>query len=368
MPPLSSPPRSPEHDGCARRPRAHDAHADGHLAGPRGARRRAGRSSAAIALSRAVGDSFLIDVVGTAGTLALLIGLAYFIGQLIGLAKRQLLWRVRRKLILSYVFVGLVPALLIITFCLLCGLLLFGTVSQYVVETRLRSGVDQAQFLARSTAMELGRLPVGRRGGDVSRSANRRSLAERNPDASLAIVPGGPDLRSARGPAVPTGRLQPSRTITAGPVVAPRGASDVVPDWVPCGGFAGLVAYAIDAPVAQDGCQRPARVRGRPADVPRRARGGACRGRVAALRRRARPARQRARCAPLERGHGRRAARRHDRVARRRRRRSTRDLARAQCSLAAADDESRFKPPFFVFTEFADWATGRRAGRRCRSG
>jgi hypothetical protein len=84
----------------------------------------------AIALSRGVGDSFLIDVVGTAGTLALLIGLAYFIGQLIGLAKRQLLWRVRRKLILSYVFVGLVPALLIITFCLLCGLLLFGTVSQ----------------------------------------------------------------------------------------------------------------------------------------------------------------------------------------------------------------------------------------------
>src|SRR5689334_3832590 len=54
----------------------------------------------ALALSRAVGDSFLIDVVGTAGTLALLIGLAYFIGQLIGLAKRQLLWRVRRKLIL----------------------------------------------------------------------------------------------------------------------------------------------------------------------------------------------------------------------------------------------------------------------------
>ena len=144
----------------------------------------------AIALSRAVGDSFFIDVVGTAGTLALLIGLAYFVGQLIGLAKRHLLWRVRRKLILSYVFVGLVPALLIITFCLLCGLLLFGTVSQYVVDTRLRSGVDQAQFLARSTAMEIGRLRSDEEAGAFLAS-KQALLAERNPDASLAIVPVG---------------------------------------------------------------------------------------------------------------------------------------------------------------------------------
>jgi hypothetical protein len=190
----------------------------------------------AIALSRAVGDSFLIDVVGTAGTLALLIGLAYFIGQLIGLAKRQLLWRVRRKLILSYVFVGLVPALLIITFCLLCGLLLFGTVSQYVVDTRLRSGVDQSQFLARSTAMEIGRLRSEEEAGTFL-AAKQALLAERNPDASLAIVPVGRTC-DLPGPVVPTGRLQPSRTITAGPWSHLEPPA-VVPDWVPCGGFAG---------------------------------------------------------------------------------------------------------------------------------
>jgi hypothetical protein len=34
----------------------------------------------------------------------------------VALAKRRLLWRVRRKLIISYIFMGLVPAALIIGF------------------------------------------------------------------------------------------------------------------------------------------------------------------------------------------------------------------------------------------------------------
>ena len=39
------------------------------------------------------------------------------------------LWRVRRKLTLSYIFIGFVPVLLIVVFFLLCGLLLFFNVS-----------------------------------------------------------------------------------------------------------------------------------------------------------------------------------------------------------------------------------------------
>ena len=98
----------------------------------------------ALVLSRSIGEHFVVDVMGTAGTLALLLGLGIFVARLIGLARRRLLWRVRRKLILSYIFVGLVPALLIIVFCLLCGFLLFGTLSQYMVETRMQSAIEQA--------------------------------------------------------------------------------------------------------------------------------------------------------------------------------------------------------------------------------
>ncbi len=100
----------------------------------------------------------MLEVVGRQARSRCCWGLAYFLGRLIGLARRRLLWRVRRKLILSYIFVGLVPALLIIIFCLLCGLLLFGSVSQYMIETRLQSAIEQSQFLARTTAIELGRL------------------------------------------------------------------------------------------------------------------------------------------------------------------------------------------------------------------
>ena len=44
-------------------------------------------------------------------------------------AQRRLLWRVRRKPIISYIFIGFIPAILIIAFCLLGGLLLFSNFS-----------------------------------------------------------------------------------------------------------------------------------------------------------------------------------------------------------------------------------------------
>src|SRR6266852_3159033 len=89
--------------------------------------------------------------------LAVAIGGAYFLFRLLVLAKRRLLWRVRRKLILSYIFVGFVPALLIVAFFLLCGFLLFYNFSAYLVQSRLRALADEARFLAQSTALEIQR-------------------------------------------------------------------------------------------------------------------------------------------------------------------------------------------------------------------
>ena len=198
---------------------------------------------AVIAL-RVVGTNFLLEVIGTAGTLALLVGLLYFVGRLVALARRRLLWRVRRKLILSYIFVGLVPVLLIIVFFLLCGLLLFGTVSQYVIDARLRSAAEQAQFLARATAMEAARL---RSDDEATAFLDRKQqlLAERYPEASVAIIPVGRRCDSAT-PAGDSGSLQPPHPIAAGPwrhLEVPR----TVPEWVPCAGYSGLVLYDVRA-------------------------------------------------------------------------------------------------------------------------
>ena len=190
-----------------------------------------------------IGTHSPIEIVGSLGTLALLVGLAYFLARLISIARQHLLWRVRRKLIISYIFVGLVPALLIISFCLLCGFLLFGSVSQYVVTTRVRSAVEQAQFLARSCATELARLASD---AEVETFLERKqaTLATRYPEASLVLIPVavGRSCPSAE-PARPSG-LRPSRPVVVGPW--PHLEPPVqLPDWVPCAGFGGLIAYAV---------------------------------------------------------------------------------------------------------------------------
>src|SRR4051794_5539492 len=51
-----------------------------------------------------------LAVVDTVAGLAAACGVAYFAFRLIVLAKRRLLWRVRRKLMISYFFIGVVPA------------------------------------------------------------------------------------------------------------------------------------------------------------------------------------------------------------------------------------------------------------------
>src|SRR5439155_977785 len=66
-----------------------------------------------------------LGVVDTVAGIALAVGGAYFVVRLLVVAKRRLLWRVRRKLILSYIFVGFIPVILIASFFLLSGFLLF---------------------------------------------------------------------------------------------------------------------------------------------------------------------------------------------------------------------------------------------------
>ena len=98
-----------------------------HMAPPQSARSRAGPrrvikgitfAVTAIAVSRPSG----LGAIDMVGSLALLFGSCTASpGSRCG-RKRRLLWRVRRKPILSSVFVGVVPGVLIICFFLLAGL------------------------------------------------------------------------------------------------------------------------------------------------------------------------------------------------------------------------------------------------------
>ena len=102
--------------------------------------------------------------------------------------KRRLLWRVRRKLIVSYIFIGFVPVLLVIAFFLVSGTLLFLNVSAYVLRNRIATVVDQTQFLAQTAAIELQRAQHER---EVAETLDRRQTAAvaRYPMVSYAVVP-----------------------------------------------------------------------------------------------------------------------------------------------------------------------------------
>ena len=178
-----------------------------------------------------------LAVVDSVAMLAAVIGATIFAIRLMVVAKRRLLWRVRRKLILSYIFIGFVPALLLVAFALLCGFLLFYDVSSYLVASRLRALSEQARFIAQSTALEI------QRGGgrDVAGILERRQANQDDqyPGISMAVVPVDTVCgQRARLPQTPD-----FKRLTSGPWrhVEPPPA---VPAWIDCSGFSGVLAYS----------------------------------------------------------------------------------------------------------------------------
>jgi len=78
-----------------------------------------------------------VEGLSTLGGVALVVGAGVLLVRMWRTARTQLLWRVRRKLILSYVFIGVVPAILIVTLFVLSGLLLFANLSSFLIRASL---------------------------------------------------------------------------------------------------------------------------------------------------------------------------------------------------------------------------------------
>lgn len=185
-----------------------------------------------------------ISGIDAIGSVSVAVGGASFLWVGITAARRRLLWRVRRKLIISYIFIGFIPAILIVAFFLLGGFLLFANFSSYLVQNRLSEMSEHALAIADATALEV-RLAEGRDlRGILAR--RQRAFASDTPSASLALIP----MEAACGDdAARRNVRRPLNVVAAGPwshLDAPR----EVPGWIGCEGFAGLLAYTIDAPSA----------------------------------------------------------------------------------------------------------------------
>jgi serine phosphatase RsbU (regulator of sigma subunit) len=114
------------------------------------------------------------------------IGAGWLLALTVSRNRRAFLWRVRRKLLLSYVFLGVVPVVLVLAFTLAAALLLYMTVASYVFQDAMRDAVDEMQQIAATSAIEVGRTPA-----EAALALERRiqSLAIARPALSLAVVP-----------------------------------------------------------------------------------------------------------------------------------------------------------------------------------
>src|SRR5688572_30601733 len=77
-----------------------------------------------------------VGIIDTVASILLAAVGAYFLVRGLAAVTRRLLWRVRRKLIISYIFIGFIPAILLVAFFVLGALLLFSNFSSYLVQAR----------------------------------------------------------------------------------------------------------------------------------------------------------------------------------------------------------------------------------------
>ncbi len=155
---------------------------------------------ALIALFGGAGPGWL-RVLDAAGTLALVAALGYLLVRMLNLLQQRFLWRVRRRLVLSYVLIGFVPILLSVVFFLVSGVLLLTTVSSSLVQLSFSDVMEDANDLAAMTAVDLGGLvePAEVRAVLAGRV---QAVEERYPDASIAVLwnQAGRDRAAGAGP------------------------------------------------------------------------------------------------------------------------------------------------------------------------
>lgn len=153
----------------------------------------------------------------------------------------RLLWRVREKLILSYVFLGFVPVLLVVSLTFVSGLVAYQNVAGYMFHEGFTDIADDVQQIAETSASEIGRTPAG-----ALETINRKYLtyATRYPMLSVAVVPLPPPAKPElspvpaapvtlrpSAPAKPEVKPPPVPLVTAGPWRHLAAPSEV-PGWL----------------------------------------------------------------------------------------------------------------------------------------
>ena len=198
-------------------------------------------------------------VLSGAATLALVIALGVFGWRVFVQVKRRLLWRVRRKLILSYIFIGVIPSLLILVFFLFAGSLVFMNVSAFLFRDGYETVIENGRLSAQAAATEIARDPAS-----AVETVERvhRIRAPAYPGVSIAyIAPDGHAETAGSWKHLPVPRAAPAwmaaRDLFSGTVGAPSADGQAEEDLVVravvkvgAGGSGGVVI--VDIPIDEE--------------------------------------------------------------------------------------------------------------------
>ena len=131
------------------------------------------------------------QILSSVATIGLVISVAYLSWGLFVRVRRQLLWRVRRKLILSYIFIGVVPAFLIIGFSLIAVSVLSMNIGAYLFKDGYDDVVRNAGLIADAAIGDISRSPAAAR--EAIDRLNTNTIGLNYPGLSLVFVPAAAD-------------------------------------------------------------------------------------------------------------------------------------------------------------------------------
>jgi sigma-B regulation protein RsbU (phosphoserine phosphatase) len=172
----------------------------------------------------------LVTILSSAATIGLIVSVSFFVWRLFVLMKARLLWRVRRKLILSYIFIGVVPSLLIVIFFLLSGVLIFMTVSAYLFKDGYDAKVNYVKQAIDAAASEISRAPEA---AAQSLGRTHRNAAKQYRGLSFVYIPVAGAPRTAYAERIPIGPWEHMPALSK------------VPAWVTRDGWSGTIALPL---------------------------------------------------------------------------------------------------------------------------
>ncbi len=106
--------------------------------------------------------------------LAVLAGLYLFV-RLIGWWRNKLLWSLRNRLIVAYLFIAVVPILLIVALVGIAGRILYSQLGAYLLHEDIQQRIDMIKDISEHIAVAHGTLPAG-----IAREDSERILASQS--------------------------------------------------------------------------------------------------------------------------------------------------------------------------------------------